>query len=80
MTIDLTIHGTGIGQCTLTGKEGEGVTVTFKDGTVSNCFLSHKAFLQLLKMKLGQSGKTASTTGATPVAQAVPVASTNGNK
>ena len=76
MTIDLTIHGTGVGQCTLTGKEGEGVTVTFKDGTVNNCFLSHKAFLQLLKMKLGQASKTS----AAPVAQAVPVASTNGTK
>lgn len=80
MTIELTIHGTGIGQCTLTGKEGEGLTVSFKDGTVSNCFLSHKAFQQLLKMKLGQAGKPTSTTGTTPVAQAVPVASTNGSK
>lgn len=51
--IDLTIHGTGTGPCSLTGREGEGMTVTFKDGTVKEAFLSHRAFMQLVRMKAG---------------------------
>ena len=52
--IKLTIHSTGIGHCSLTDKEGDGLTVTFDDGTVTNAFLSWKAFRQLLGMKAGQ--------------------------
>lgn len=51
--IELTIHGTGTGTCSLTGKEGEGLTVSFKDGTVTKAFLSTKAFMQLIRMKGG---------------------------
>jgi hypothetical protein len=51
--IELTIHGTGTGTCSLTGKEGEGLTVTFKDGTTKEAFLSTKAFMQLVRMKAG---------------------------
>lgn len=69
MSIDITIHGTGTGQCSLSGKEGEGLVVSFKDGTLREGFLSHKAFLQLVKMKFSQAGKPS----AVP-AQAVPVA------
>jgi leucyl aminopeptidase (aminopeptidase T) len=53
MSIELTIHGTGTGPCSLTGKEGEGMTVTFKDGTVKEAFLSQRAFMQLVRMKAG---------------------------
>jgi len=50
--LNATIHGVGSGQCSLTGKEGDGLTVTFDDGTVKNQFLTYKAFRQLLAMKL----------------------------
>jgi len=53
MSIEMTIHGTGTGTCSLTGKEGEGMTVSFKDGTVGNAFLSVKAFMQLVRLKTG---------------------------
>lgn len=52
--IKLTIHSTGTGTCSLSGKEGPGLTVTFDDGTVSNSFLTWKGFQQLLGMKAGQ--------------------------
>jgi hypothetical protein len=56
MSIDVTITGTGNGMCCLTGKEGAGLAVAFKDGTVSG-FLSTKAFMQLLRMKTGAAEK-----------------------
>ena len=52
--IKLTIHSTGTGTCSLSGKEGPGLTVTFDDGTVQNSSLSWKAFQQILGMKAGQ--------------------------
>ena len=61
MSIELTIHGTGNGQCSLTGKEGEGLTVTFKDGTVKEAFLSTRAFMQLIRMKAGEGNKKPAT-------------------
>jgi hypothetical protein len=57
MAIELTIHGTGTGTCSLSGKEGEGLTVSFGDGTVKEAFLSTKAFHQLVKMKCGGAVK-----------------------
>ena len=51
--VKLTIHGTGTGQCSLTGKEGEGMTVSFDDGTIRESFLSTKAFMQLVRLKAG---------------------------
>jgi hypothetical protein len=68
--IDVTIHSTGTGTCSLSGKEGPGLTVSFKDGTVQNSFLSWKAFQQLLGMKAGQ--KKPEVKPAVP-ANAVPV-------
>ena len=63
MNFKITIHSTGIGQCALTGKEADGLTVTFEDGTLKEAFLSWKAFRQLLNLKTGQTsqatGKTA---------------------
>jgi hypothetical protein len=67
MAIELTIHGTGTGMCVLSGKEGEGLTVSFGDGTVKEAFLSTKAFHQLVKMKCGGGAKKP------PVPQAQPV-------
>lgn len=52
--IKLTIHGTGSGLCALTGKEGNGLTITFDDGTLRESFLSWRAFQQLLSMKAGR--------------------------
>lgn len=70
--IDVTIHSTGTGICSLSGKEGPGLTITFKDGTVTNAFLSWKAFQQLLGMKAGQK-KTDAAKVAQPAAASVPV-------
>lgn len=55
--VKLTIHGTGTGTCSLTGKEAAGLTVTFDDGTLSESFLSWKGFQQLLGMKAAKNGK-----------------------
>ncbi len=50
--LKITIHSTGSGVCSLTGKnETDGLTVTFEDGTVQNAFLSWKGFRQLLSLK-----------------------------
>jgi hypothetical protein len=70
--IDVTIHSTGTGTCSLSGKEGPGLTVTFKDGTVTNAFLSWKAFQQLLGMKAGQKKADAKPAQAVPIGNAVP--------
>ena len=50
--LNVTIHHAGSGTCSLTGKEGDGLTVTFEDGTVKHQFLTYKAFRQVLAMKL----------------------------
>ncbi len=50
----LLIHSTGTGMCSLTGKETDGLTVTFDDGTVKEAFLSWRGFKQLLGLKSGQ--------------------------
>lgn len=50
--LNVTIHHVGTGHCSLTGKDGDGLTVTFEDGTVKNQFLTYRAFRQLLAMKL----------------------------
>jgi hypothetical protein len=68
VTIELTIHGTGEGICALSGKSGEGLTVTFKDGTLSEGFLSHKAFFALVKMKFAQASKPSNKPAPVPLA------------
>lgn len=52
MSLEIVIHSIGEGQCSLTGKESDGIVVTFKDGTVVESFLSHKGFVQLVQLKL----------------------------
>ena len=67
--IKVTIHSTGTGPCALSGKEGDGLTISFDDGTVANQFLSWRAFRQLLGMKaMQQVGKPETK----PEAKAVP--------
>ena len=66
MSIELTIHSAGTGSCSLTGKEGEGMTVTFKDGTVKEAFLSQRAFMQLVRMKAGTTEKPARSSVPVP--------------
>jgi hypothetical protein len=74
MSIKLTIHGTGTGTCSLTGKEAsDGLTVTFEDGTTKEGFLSWKAFQQLLRMKVGTTRpEPRAEQKPAPVAAAVP--------
>jgi hypothetical protein len=55
--IKVTIHSSGSGVCSLTGKESDGLTITFEDGTVRDSFLSWRAFRQLLGMKTSQGLK-----------------------
>lgn len=67
MSFKVTINATGIGSCALTGKETDGLNVTFEDGTIKEAFLSWKAFRQLLNLKTGQlvqpGGKPAPANG-----------------
>lgn len=60
--IRITIHRTGDGVCSLTGKQSDGVTVTFEDGTVTDRHLSWRSFRQLLAMK-----STAPTSSPAPL-------------
>ena len=66
----LLIHSTGTGMCSLTGKETDGLTVSFEDGTVKEAFLSWRGFKQLLGLKSGQKldGKPSLAVPQTPVA------------
>lgn len=71
MSVRVTIHSTGSGPCSLTGKDGtEGLTVTFEDGTVKESFLSWKSFRQLLGLKAGQAKQEPKPTG--PPSGAIP--------
>jgi len=74
MAIELIIHSTGSGQCSLSGKDAEGLTITFKDGTITEGFLSQKAFMQIVKMKMsaGQKAKPIQPMPAAPAPQPVP--------
>jgi len=54
-SVKLTIHSTGNGTCSLTGKEDcDGLTLSFEDGTVQEAFLSWRGFRQLLGLTAGQ--------------------------
>jgi len=56
--IKVTILSTGNGNCSLTGRETEGLTISFEDGTLRDSFLSWKGFRQLLALKTGQGKPT----------------------
>lgn len=53
MTAKIEVLSTGTGLCALTQKEGDGLTVTFEDGTVTEQFLSWKGLKQILGMRVG---------------------------
>jgi hypothetical protein len=58
VSIKIEVHGIeSDGVCSLSEKQGEVMTVTFADGTVTEAALSLKAFVQLLRMKLGGKPK-----------------------
>ncbi len=66
--LKITVHSTGSGVCSLTGKhEADGLNVSFEDGTVQQAFLSWKGFRQVLSLKAKRSA------GADPKAAAKPV-------
>ncbi|MCI0459843.1 MAG: hypothetical protein L0Z62_23075 [Gemmataceae bacterium] len=69
MGIKITIHATSTGVCALSGREAEGLTVTFEDGTLQNTFLSWKSFRQLAALKFGQT-----SAGKAPAAPPLPPA------
>jgi hypothetical protein len=63
------------GTCSLSGKEGEVLVVSFDDGTLNEGALSQKSLMQLLRMKLGQNGtKPVPKPAANGPAQAVSLA------
>src|SRR5205823_3815116 len=69
--VKITVHSTGSGTCSLTGKEDtDGLNVSFEDATVREAFLSWKAFRQLLGLKAGKTK---------PVAAGLPPALPVGN-
>ena len=70
MSIEVTIHGVSDGVCSYSGKECEGITVTFADGTFTEVFVSTQTFFKFLKMKASKPGKVAprpAVNGAPPV-------------
>jgi hypothetical protein len=54
MGFNITIHAIGTGLCALTGREADGLTVTFDDASLQNTFLSWKSFKQLAALKFAQ--------------------------
>lgn len=55
MSVKLTIHSTGTGRCSLTGKEEcDGLTVSIEGTSVADAFLSWRGFRQLLGLTAGQ--------------------------
>ncbi len=53
MSIKVEFHGIeSNGVCSLSGKEGEVLLVSFADGTLVEAPLSQKSLVQLLRMKL----------------------------
>lgn len=65
--VKLTILSTGMGQCSLTGKEGDGLIVSFEDGTVKESFLSWRGLRQLLGLKAGAAKPAVPVGNGTPL-------------
>jgi hypothetical protein len=70
MSIKIEVHRLEeSGTCSLSGKDGEVLVLSFSDGTITEAPLSQKALMQLLRMKL-QKPK--------PAAKPEPAAEANG--
>lgn len=68
MSVKLTIHSVGKGNCCLTGKEDcDGLSLSFEDGTVREAFLSWRGFRQLLGLTVGQNPSAPTRTPAPAV-------------
>ena len=52
--MQVTIHGIGKGDCILSGRPADGLTISFQDGIVMEGFLGWKAFRQLLALRAVQ--------------------------
>ena len=73
MSVKIEIHDIDeSGSCSLSGKSGEVLVVSFADGTVSESPLSQKSLMQLLRLKLGQ--KKAKPAEAKPAGNGAPAA------
>ena len=59
--------------CSLSGKDGEVLVVTFDDGTVSERPLSQKSLIQFLRMKLAKKLVAAAPIAAVSVGNGEPV-------
>lgn len=78
--IRVTIHQAGSGLCSLSGKEGDGLTISFEDQTVTHQHLSWKSFRQLVAMKVTQKTAKTEPKSAVPFAVAQPaLPAGNGN-
>jgi hypothetical protein len=55
--LKITIHTAGSAICSLSGKDADGVMVTFDDGTVTEQHLSWKSLKQLIVMKAAKTAK-----------------------
>jgi hypothetical protein len=64
--IRMTISSTGQGQCALTGRESDGLTVAFESEPPA--FLSWKALRQIVSMKAGRQVKGPATAPASTAA------------
>ena len=53
--ITLKVSSTGTGACSLSGRDGDGLTVGFE--SEQPLFLTWKSFKQLLTLRLAQNGK-----------------------
>lgn len=66
--VTVKISGTGSGQCALSCRDGDGLTVAFDSD--APLFLTWKSFKQLLTLRLAQQGKLPSPASAKPTAAA----------
>ena len=76
--VKLTVHAITQGVCSLSGKEGDVLNVSFDDGTTKEANLSLKSLQALLKMKVAQAEKPAAKPAmpvrpaAAPAVNAIP--------
>lgn len=64
MSIQVTIHSTGEGTCSLSGKQCSGLTVTI--GDFKEVFLSQNSFVRLVNMNLPKRPVKTTANAQTP--------------